>query len=80
MTDEGLFIKGTKVNGGLKIENGKINDFIINILKKSFELNINKVKAGEYDFNYDNNNIYSLAGMRNIGNSVSIKTFVKDNQ
>ena len=79
LTNEGLFINGTNVNGGLKVENGKIYEFIINIKMKSFELKINKVEAGEFTFNFDNNNIYALAGMRNIGNSVSIKTFEKNN-
>ena len=75
LTNEGLYISGSKINS-VSLQNGKKYQFIIDISKKSFILNIDETKVGEFTFNFQDN-IYAHAGMRNIGNSIKIKTFEK---
>ena len=65
-----------KKNGNFKIENGKKYEFIIDIEKQNFILNINKIKVEEFNFNFQDN-IFAHAGIRKIGNSVRIKTYEK---
>ena len=76
LTNEGLYINGTNINSNLIIKNGIKIEFIIDISKKSFILNINGKNEGEFKFNFQNN-IFAHAAIRNIGNSVTIKTFEK---
>ena len=73
ITNEGLYINGNK-KGNFKIENGKKYEFIIDIEKQNFILNINEIKVGEFNFNFQDN-IYAHAAIRKIGNSVTIKTY-----
>ena len=72
--NDGLFINGSKINGNISIENGKKYEFIIDISKKNFVLNIDGNKVGEYKFNFQEN-IYAHAAIRNLGNSIKIKTY-----
>ena len=76
LTNEGLYINGSNINSNLKIKNGVKIEFIIDISKKSFILIIDGEKEGEFNFNFQGN-IFAHAAIRNIGNSVSIKTFEK---
>ena len=76
LTNEGLYIDGKIANENLKIENGKKYQFIIDNTKKNFILNIDENKVGEYNFDFQDN-IFAHASMRNIGNSVRIKTYEK---
>ena len=76
LTDGGLYINGSIINKDLYIKNGLKIEFIINIPKKSFILNIDGKKEGEFNFNFQDN-IFAHAAIRNIGNSVTIKTFEK---
>ena len=76
LTNVGLYIDGKLSNGNIKIENGKKYEFIIDITKKNFILNIDENKEGEYNFDFQDN-IFAHASMRNIGNSVRIKTYEK---
>ena len=75
LTNDGLYINGSKKNN-LNLENGKKYEFIIDISKKSFILNIDEINAGKFNFNFQDN-IYAHAGIRNIGNSIRIKTYEK---
>ena len=77
ITNEGLFINNININQNLLIENGKKYQFIINISKKYFTININGLNAGEFYFNFQNN-IFAQAAIRHIGNSVSIRSYEKD--
>ena len=43
---------------------------------KKFTLNVNEVKAGEYDFNFQDN-VFAQAAVRNLNNSIQIKTYEK---
>ena len=76
LTDGGLYINGSMINNNIYIKNGLKIEFIIDISKKSFILNIDGKKEGEYNFNFQDN-IFAHASMRNIGNSVRIKTYEK---
>ena len=77
ITNEGLFINNVNINPNFLIENGKIYQFIINISKKTFIININELYAGEFNFDFQNN-IFAQAAIRHIGNSVSIRSYEKD--
>ena len=74
--NKGLFINGVHsiVNNNF-IENNIKIIFILNFKeeKKSFEVYKNEEKIGKFSF--DLKNIYALVAIRNIGNSVKIKTF-----
>ena len=76
VTNEGLIINNSNINSNLKIENGKKYEFLIDISQNSFTLNINNEEKGNYNFNFSDN-IYAHAAIRNVGNSVSIKTYEK---
>ena len=75
LTNNGLYIDKVKKNN-FKIENGKKYEFIIDMSKKNFILNINGIKAGEFNFNFEDN-IYAHAAIRKVGNSVRIRTYEK---
>ena len=74
--EEGLFIEGNK------IDNISINNiytkytFVIDINNEKFSLFINEIKKGEFNYHFQTN-IYPLAAIRKIGNSVKIKTYEK---
>ncbi len=73
--NKGLFINGVNsINNNFIEKNVKII-FILNFKekKKSFEVYKNEEKIGKFDF--DLKNVYALVAIRNIGNSVKIKTF-----
>ena len=74
ITNEGLIINNSIENSNLKIENGKKYEFLIDISQNSFTLKINDEEKGNYNFDFSDN-IYAHAAIRNIGNSVSIKTY-----
>ena len=76
LSNEGLFINSSIVSKNLKIQNGKKFEFIIDISKKSFILNVDNIKSGEFTFNFADN-IYAQTAIRKIGNSVKIKTYEK---
>ena len=76
LSNEGLYINGNKVNSNLTIQNEKKYEYIIDISNKSFILNIDGIKVGEFKFNFQEN-IYDHAGIRKIGNSIIIKTYEK---
>ena len=76
LTNAGLYINNKNLNKNIIIENGKKYDFIIDISRKKFILNIDGLKSAEYNFDFQDN-IYAQAAIRNIGNSVTIKTFEK---
>ena len=75
LTNVGLYINGSLINN-LNLENGKKYEFIIDISKGTFILNIDEKKVGTFNFNFQDN-IYAHAGMRKIGNSIRIKTYEK---
>ena len=76
LSNEGLYINSSIVNKNLTIKKGKKFEFIIDMSKKKFILNIDNIKSGEFSFNFENN-IYAQAAIRKIGNSVKIKTYEK---
>ena len=76
VTNNGLIINNSIKNSDLKIENGKKYEFLIDISQNSFTLKINDEEKGNYNFNFSDN-IYAHAAIRNVGNSVSIKTYEK---
>ena len=76
VTNEGLLINGSIKNSNIKIENGTKYEFLIDISQKSFVLKINDVEKGTFYFDFTDN-IYAHAAIRNVGNSVSIKTLEK---
>ena len=75
LTNVGLYINGSLINNS-NIKNGKKYEFIIDISKGVFKLNIDGNKVGTFNFNF-HDNIYAHAGMRNIGNIIRIKTYEK---
>ena len=76
LTDKGLLINKKNVNTKITIENGRNYEFIIDMKKKKFNLYMNDENFGEYEFNFQNN-VFVQASIRNIGNSVKIKTYEK---
>ena len=76
LTEEGLFIEGNKIDNVSINNNDKKYTFIIDINNKKFSLFVNEIKKGEFNYNFQEN-IYPLAAIRKIGNSVKIKTYVK---
>ena len=76
ITKEALIINGNNINNNIKIENGKRYEFIIDMKKKKFNLNINNTEVGEFGFDFQDN-IFAQASIRNLGNSVKIKTYEK---
>ena len=75
LTNCGLYINGSKIYN-INLENAKKYEFIIDISKGTFILNVNGNKVGIFNFNF-HDNIYGHAGMRKIGNSIKIKTYEK---
>ena len=73
---DSLIINKNTIYNNIKIENGKKYEFIIDMKKKNFILNINNTKVGEFSFDFQDN-IFAQASIRNIGNSVKIKTYEK---
>ena len=74
--NKGLFINGVhSIMNNNFIENNIKIIFILNFKeeKKSFEVYKNEEKIGKFSF--DLKNVYALVAIRNIGNSVKIKTF-----
>ena len=76
LTEEGLFIEGNKIDNVSINNNDKKYTFIIDINNKKFSLFVNEIKKGEFNYNFQEN-IYPLAAIIKIGNSVKIKTYVK---
>ena len=76
LSNEGLIINKVNINNNLKIEKGKKYEFIIDMKNKKFILNVNEVKSGEYDFDFQNN-VFAQAAIRNLDNSIKIKTYEK---
>jgi len=79
LKNNGLFINSQNINENIKLENGKKYEFIIDIKNKKFSLFINDENFGEYEFNFQDN-IFAQASIRNVGNSIKIKTYEKDNE
>ena len=77
VSNRGLIINKKNINNNIKIENGKKYEFIIDMKNKNFILNINGNKFGEFQFNFQDN-VFAQACMRNLGNSVRIKTYEKE--
>ena len=78
LTNNGLLINAKAINTNIKLENRKKYVFIIDITNKKFSIYKNGENFGEYEFNFQNN-IYAQASIRNVGNSIQIKTYEKDN-
>ena len=76
ITKDALIINGNNINNNIKIENGKRYEFIIDMKKKNFILNINNTEVGEFSFDFQDN-IFAQASIRNVGNSLKIKTYEK---
>ena len=76
LTEEGLFIERNKIDNVSINNNDKKYTFIIDINNKKFSLFVNEIKKGEFNYNFQEN-IYPLAAIRKIGNSVKIKTYEK---
>ena len=76
LTEKGLFIEGNKIDNVSINNNDKKYTFIIDINNKKFSLFVNEIKKGEFNYNFQEN-IYPLAAIRKIGNSVKIKTYEK---
>ena len=79
LKNNGLFINSQNINENIKLENGKKYEFIIDIKNKKFSLFTNDENFGEYEFNFQDN-IFAQASIRNVGNSIKIKTYEKDNE
>ena len=77
VANKGLIINKKNINNNIKIENEKKYEFIIDMKNKNFILNINGNKFGEFQFNFQDN-VFAQACMRNLGNSVKIKTYEKE--
>ena len=77
LTQEGLYIEGKKVNNVSINPNDKKYFFILDIDKNKFSLFIDDINKGEFDFIFPEN-IYPLAAIRKIGNSVHITTYQKN--
>ena len=77
VTNKGLIINQNNINNNIKIENGKKYEFIIDMKNKNFILNFNGKKFGKFQFNFQDN-VFAQACMRNLGNSVKIKTYEKE--
>ena len=77
VSNRGLIINKKNINNNIKIENGKKYEFIIDMKNKNFILNINGNKFGEFQFNFQDN-VFAQACLRNLGNSVRIKTYEKE--
>ena len=75
LRNDGLSIEGNS-KSKTKIENNRKYEFIIDVSKKKFILNVDGNKEGEYKFSFQNN-IYAHAAIENIGNSIKIKTYEK---
>ena len=74
-TNEGLYIDGKKIKDIILKEKNKIITFIINLKEnKFFELFVDEIFLGKFEFDLDN--IFGLAALDK-GNSVTIKTFQK---
>ena len=78
VSKKGLYINKNEINNNIKIENGK-TVFIIDMKNKKFSANINGSNFGEFEFNFQDN-VYAQASMRNLGNSIKIKTYEKEGQ
>ena len=76
VTNNGLIINNSIKNPDLKLESGTKYEFLIDISQNSFTLKINDEEKGNYNINFSDN-IYAHAAIRNVGNSVSIKTYEK---
>ena len=74
VTNKGLYINNNIVNNNLKIENEKKYIFKVDLSKKIFSLNIEDINFGDFKFDFENN-IFPQAAIRNIGNSIRIKTY-----
>ena len=74
ITNKGLIINGIIINNNFKIEDKKKYQFIIDMKNKKFLLNINEINYGEFQFNFQDN-VFAQACIRNLGNSVKIKTY-----
>ena len=72
-----LEYNGNKMNDNIKIKDREHYTFIIDIGEKKFTLYENLTKIGDYNFTFQEN-ISALAAIRNIGNSVRIKTYEKN--
>ena len=77
ISNKGLIINQKNINSNIKIENGKKYEFIIDMKNSNFSLNINGNNMGQFKFNFQDN-IFAQACMRNLGNSVKIKTYEKE--
>ena len=79
ITNQGLYISSKKISDISITKYVKKYTFIIDIFNANFILYMDGIKSGEYNHIFQNNNIYPLAAIRNIGNSVYIKTYEKYN-
>ena len=79
LKNNGLFINSQNINENIKLENGKKYEFIIDIKNKKFSLFTNDENFGEHEFNFEDN-VFAQASIRNVGNSIKIKTYEKDNE
>ena len=79
LTNKGLLINANIINNNIKIENGKKYEFIIDIKNNKFSLFINGENFGEYEFDFQDN-IFAQTSIRNLGNSIKIKSYEKDDE
>ena len=79
LTNQGLYISSKKISDISITKNVKKCTFIIDIVNDNFTLYIDGIKSGEFNYFFKKNNIYPLAAIRNIGNSVYIKTYENRN-
>lgn len=76
ITNKGLIINEKNINNKVKTENGKKYKFIIDMKNKNFSLSIDEIKIGDFNFDFQDN-VFAQASIRNLGNSVRIKTYEK---
>ena len=77
LSNKGLFIDGIKINEEIYFDDNDTICFILNLKEKEkyFILFINGEQSGKFNFNLEN--IYTLASLEGKENSVKLKTFIK---
>lgn len=73
ITNQGLYISSQKISDISITKYVKKYTFIIDIFNANFILYMDGIKSGEYNHIFQNNNIYPLAAIRNIGNLFILK-------
>ena len=66
LTNQGLYISSQKISDISITKYVKKYTFIIDLFNSNFTLYMDGIKSGEYNYIFQNNNIFPLASIRNI--------------